>query len=104
MLLQLHRLMSQALATVSTGTSLALVRKLLEGAPHPLSLCPARPPFEIHWFSLCLGVAIGLLLGPLLEVIVYLRYALVQAALRVAVRAGGSIGELGAPRPLHRLL
>ena len=103
--------MSQALATgVSTGTSLAVFWKVLEGfAPSSspvLSLCPVRQPWDLHWPSLVLGLLLGLVLGPVLEALVCLRVYLHQLALQRFVASSGGAGEVQAGqriRPLHRL-
>ena len=70
--------MSRALATgVSTGTSLAVLWKVLEGVQYPpVSLCPQRSILDLHWPSLLLGVALGLLLVPIFEALVALRLGL----------------------------
>ena len=94
--------MSHAVATgVTTGTSLALLWKILEGASHtPVTFCPARPWFEIHWFSLVIGVAVGLCLGPVLEALVGLRLLLYQAVIRRLVAGTPPAVQ----RPLFRLV
>jgi len=95
--------MSQALATgVSTGTSLALLWKALEGVPlsAPVAFCPPRLWWDIHWPSLLLGLLLGVLLGPLLEALVGLRIYLSQVAIR---RLVGYLASSPSARPLHRL-
>ena len=106
--LQLSRFMSQALTTgVSTGTSLALLWKVLEGVqlqPPPF-VCPVRSPYELHFPSLCagllLGIGLGLVLGPICEGISCLRSLILQATLR---RVLGWAGQSPAQRPLFRLV
>ena len=95
--------MSQALATVSTGTSLALLWKIFEGVHHspPLSLCPVRHWWEVHWPSLILGLLLGLIFGPVVEALIGLRIYLCQVAIR---RLVGHLSAGPAPRPLHRLV
>ena len=90
--------MSQALATsVSTGTSLALLWKVLDGASHsPMLFCPPRPWFELHWPNIAPGIFIGLLLGPILEALVSLRSYLTQAVLCIALCSGGITAEVAA--------
>lgn len=94
--------MSQALATsVSTGTSLALLWKVLDGASHsPALFCPARPWFELHWPSVVLGILVGLLLGPVLEALVSLRLLASQAVVRRVLAGLPGVVQ----RPLHRLV
>ena len=95
------KLRMSALATVGTGTSLALAWKLLEGAAlsgPPALLCPHRNWWDLHWPSLVLGLLCGLLLGPVLEGLVALRWILYQAAFRRV------FGEPQPRRPLYRLL
>ena len=97
--------MSQVVATsLTTGTSLALFWKLLEGAstgPHQALFCPTPSPFVLHWFSLLVGIVIGLVLGPVIEALVWLRVALYQAVIRRVFAAPGGHQP---PRPLYRLL
>ena len=94
--------MSRALATgVSTGTSLAVLWKVLEGVQYPpVSLCPQPSLFDLHWPSLLFGVTLGLLLGPIFEALVALRLWVYQATIRRL------LGQLpaGVNRGLFRLL
>ena len=92
--------MSTALATVSTGTSLALVWRLLESAQPPALFCPARGFLELHWPSLLLGLLCGVLLGPVLEALVAVRLDLYQRVVHQLVTNPGA----SQPRPLRRLL
>jgi hypothetical protein len=95
--------MSHAGATgVSTGTSLALLWKVLEGASYqpPITLCPPRPWFELHWASVALGLVIGLCLGSVLEALVGFRLLLYQAVIRRLVAGIPA----GVQRPLYRIL
>lgn len=94
--------MSHAVATgVSTGTSLALLWKILEGASHsPVVFCPARPWFELNWFSLLIGLAVGLCLGPVLEALVGFRLLVYQAVIRRLVAGIPA----GVQRPLFRIV
>ena len=97
--------MSQVVATgLTTGTGLALFWKLLEGTaanPSIPFLCPTRSFFELHLFSLVVGVLIGVLLGPIIEALVGLRFLVYQATIR---RLVGGAEPGGRPRPLYRLL
>ena len=103
--------MSTALATVSTGTSLALFWRLLEGAHPPALFCPAHGFLELHWLSLLLGLLCGILLGPLLEALVAVRLYLYQRVVHQLVSSSGAAQPRGrgwslfegatAPGPLH---
>eukprot|EP00435_Cladocopium_sp_Y103_P017882 s5125_g4.t1 len=101
--------MSQALATgVSTGTSLALLWKVLEGSAlnPPLALCPARLWWELHWPSLLIGLLLGLLFGPVIEAVIGLRIYLYQVLDKMGVQPkqksvpAASVGRVSfAPTP-----
>jgi hypothetical protein len=97
--------MSHVVATsVTTGTGLALVWKLLEGAaagPAIPFYCPVRSPLELHWFSLGLGILLGLLLGPVVEALVGFRFLLYQS---LVTRLAGQPPAPERPRQLYRLL
>ena len=94
--------MSRALATgVSTGTSLAVFWKLLEGATYPPAFfCPSPSWSDFHLPSIFLGLLLGILLGPVLEALVGLRLDLYHLTIRQLV----SSVPAGAQRPLHRLI
>ena len=95
--------MSRALATgVSTGTSLAVFWKLLEGATisPPAVFCPPPRWTDFHLPSIICGLLLGLLLGPVLEALVGLRLYLYQITIRQLV----SSVPASVQRPLHRLI
>ena len=100
--------MSLVATSVTTGTSLALFWKLLEGASSSSApayfLCPTRSVFELHWLSLLAGVVIGLFLGPVLEAVVGLRIYLQQVVLRRLIASSAPGGSGPSARPLYRLL
>lgn len=76
----------QALQTGSAaGLSFALVARAIQAfseplAPPPLDLfCPEQSWFELNWFSLVIGIGVGLCLGPVLEALTAFRVLLYQA-------------------------
>ena len=94
------------------GASVALGLRLLDriSRTDPLDLrlpepyfCPELPPWwEIHPFSLLLGVLLGFSLGPLLEAILTVRWWIYQSAVR---QIGQSLGVPDGPRrPHYRIL
>ena len=107
-------LMDRALTGgVSAGTSLALGLQLLRGLEHHfetsragssslVDIClPVARWYDIHFFSLCLGIVIGLLLGPILEGLITVRVWIYQLVLR---RAAQGLGASGIPElPLFRI-
>eukprot|EP00435_Cladocopium_sp_Y103_P021429 s3148_g5.t1 len=66
----------------------------------PVWHASSTPWFELHWFSLFVGVILGLCLGPILEALVGLRLLLYQAVIR---RLVAGIPQ-GVQRPLFRVL
>ena len=96
---------------VSAGTSLALGLQVLRGLEHHFesrevaSLVDyCSPPlrwFDLHWFSLLLGLVLGLILGPILEGLITVRVWLYQLVVR---RAAQSLtGAVPPERPLFRI-
>ena len=96
---------------VSAGTSLALGLQLLKGLEHHwetshyqsglLEVCQQPRWFELHLFSLVVGLIAGLLLGPFLEGLIAVRVWIYQLVLR---RAAQGLGSTGLPeRPLFRI-
>ena len=99
--------MSQALSNgVGAGTTLALWYQLLKvfDSPGPLPpydlVCPTAHWSDLHLPSICLGILIGLFIGPLLEAIVALRVLIYHSAIR---RVSPGFNTTG-PRPLYRIL
>ena len=109
--LQLSRFMDRAALTggVGAGSSFAIgwhLLRLLDSSPGPLTphysdLCLGVATtnwWDISWFSLILGIVIGLLLGPVVEALVTIRIWIYHCIVR---RSGISLA--GEPRPLHKV-
>ena len=96
--------MNQALTGgVGAGSSLALGLRLLDSFSSPVipfpDPCPLVEPAQLHWFSLLVGLVLGLVLGPLLEAVVALRsWALDCALRRLAWAAAQESGK-----PLYKI-
>lgn len=93
--------MSAVTSGVSTGSSLALVYKLLDWAStHP----PALICDSVHWrldgFSFAIGLAAGLLLFAAVEAAVTLKWAFVHW---VSTWHSGQV-EVRRPKELYKLL
>ena len=93
---------------IGAGTTLAIGLELLRGLDHraplpaisELCLPVASQWWELHFGSLLIGVLVGLLLGPLIEALVALRFWIYQQTL---VRLGGVVGASVASRPAYRV-
>ena len=109
--LQLSRFMDRAALTggVGAGSSFAIgwhLLRLLDSSPGPLTphysdLCLGVATtnwWDISWFSLILGIVIGLFLGPVVEALVTIRIWIYHCIVR---RSGISLA--GEPRPLHKV-